>query len=68
MNDAISSKAATYISEMPKNEAKESGVEGNFWDKYPDIVKVYTIKDSNGKVWSREVCGGPHVDDTTKLG
>lgn len=68
VNDAISSKAVTYISELPKNEAKESGVEGNFWDKYPDIVKVYTIKDNEGKVWSREVCGGPHVEDTTKLG
>ena len=68
VNDAISSKAVTYISELPKNEAKEIGVEGNFWDKYPDIVKVYTIKDNEGKVWSSEVCGGPHVEDTTKLG
>jgi alanyl-tRNA synthetase len=68
VNDAISSKAVTYISEMPKIEAKESNVEGNFWDKYPDIVKVYTIKDNEGKVWSREVCGGPHVEDTTNLG
>lgn len=68
VNDAISSKAVTYISEMSKNEAKESGVEGKFWDKYPDIVKVYTIKDNKGRVWSREVCGGPHVEDTTKLG
>lgn len=68
VNDAISSKAVTYISELPKDEAKESGVEGNFWDKYPDVVKVYTIKDNEGKVWSREVCGGPHVEDTTKLG
>ncbi|KGP77532.1 MULTISPECIES: alanine--tRNA ligase [unclassified Paenibacillus] len=68
VNNAISSKAVTYISEMPKIEAKESNVEGNFWDKYPDIVKVYTIKDNEGKVWSREVCGGPHVEDTTNLG
>ncbi|MDF2989201.1 MAG: hypothetical protein K0R50_4711, partial [Eubacterium sp.] len=68
VNDAILSKAVTYTSELPKNEAKESGVEGNFWDKYPDIVKVYIIKDNEGKVWSREVCGGPHVEDTTKLG
>lgn len=68
VNEAISSKAVIYISEMPKNEAKESGVEGNFWDKYPDIVKVYTMKDDKGKVWSREVCGGPHVNDTANLG
>lgn len=68
VNDAISSNAVTYISEMPKIEAKESNVEGDFWDKYPDIVKVYIIKDNEGKVWSREVCGGLHVEDTTNLG
>jgi len=68
VNDAIFSQAVTYTLELPKNEAKESGVEGNFWDKYPDIVKVYTFQDNEGKVWSREVCGGPHVEDTTKLG
>lgn len=68
VNDAISSKAVTYISELPKLEAKESNVEGNFWDKYPDIVKVYTIQDHEGKVWSREVCGGPHVEDTSNIG
>ncbi len=68
VNDAILSKAVTYISKMPKTQAKESGVEGNFWDKYPDIVKVYTIKDNKGKIWSKEVCGGPHVEDTTSLG
>lgn len=50
VNDAISSKAVTYTLELPKNEAKESGVEGNFWDKYPDIVKVYTFQDQEGKV------------------
>ncbi|MEK4006805.1 alanine--tRNA ligase [Paenibacillus sp. FSL H3-0333] len=68
VNDAISSRAVTSISELPKLEAKESNVEGNFWDKYPEIVKVYTIQDHEGKVWSREVCGGPHVEDTTNLG
>ncbi|WP_430136850.1 hypothetical protein [Paenibacillus lautus] len=26
------------------------------------------MKDNEGKVWSREVCGGPHVEDTTNLG
>ncbi|MCI6709108.1 MAG: hypothetical protein MR568_19630 [Eisenbergiella massiliensis] len=26
------------------------------------------MKDDKGKVWSREVCGGPHVNDTANLG
>ena len=68
VNDAIASKAVVSFSEMPKTEAKESGVSANFWDKYPDIVKVYTIRDGEGKVWSREVCGGPHVENTGCLG
>lgn len=68
VNDAISSKAIVSFSEMPKTEAKENGISGNFWEKYPDIVKVYTIRDAKGKVWSREVCGGPHVENTGCLG
>lgn len=68
VNDAISSKAAVSVMELPKTEARERGVSGNFWDKYPDIVKVYTMKDAEGKVWSREVCGGPHVENTECLG
>lgn len=68
VNDAIFSKANVSFSEMSKTEAKESGVTGNFWDKYPDIVKVYTIQDAEGNVWSREVCGGPHVENTGCLG
>lgn len=68
VNDAIASKAVVSFSEVPKMEAKESGVSGNFWEKYPDIVKVYTIRDAEGKIWSREVCGGPHVENTGCLG
>ncbi len=68
VNDAIASKATVSVMELPKAEAKERGVSGNFWDKYPDIVKVYTIQDATGKVWSREVCGGPHVENTECLG
>ena len=68
VNDAIAAKAVVSFSELPKTAAKESGVSGNFWDKYPDIVKVYTIQDAEGKVWSKEVCGGPHVENTGCLG
>lgn len=68
VNDAIASRAVVSFSELPKVRAKESGVSGNFWDRYPDIVKVYTIRDADGKIWSREVCGGPHVENTECLG
>lgn len=68
VNDAIASKAAVSVAEIPKAEARESGVSGSFWDQYPDIVKVYTIKDRGGRVWSREICGGPHIENTECLG
>ncbi|MBR2659008.1 alanine--tRNA ligase [Candidatus Saccharibacteria bacterium] len=43
------------------------GAEGQFWDKYDDSVKVYTIGDFDAPV-SREICGGPHVEHTGVLG
>jgi alanyl-tRNA synthetase len=49
--------------EMTYEEAKEAGAEGLFTQKYGDIVKVYSIGD-----FSKEICGGPHIDNTSKLG
>ena len=40
---------------------------GEFWDKYPEQLKVYTIGDFDNPV-SREVCGGPHVEHTGVIG
>lgn len=40
---------------------------GSFWEKYGDVVKVYTIGDAENPV-SRELCGGPHVEHTGTLG
>src|SRR5215472_4794505 len=55
------------VTEMPKLQAMEEGVEGSFWEKYPDIVKVFAFIDAAGQVWSRELCGGPHVENTAVL-
>ena len=53
---------------MKKTDAEnDPTVEGSFWDRYPDEVKVYTVKDNTGVVYSRELCGGPHVENTTEL-
>ena len=48
---------------MSKDEAIASGAECMFIEKYPDIVTVYTI----GTI-SKELCGGPHVKNTSELG
>lgn len=68
VNDAI--KAGAHVTmETIKKEAAEQDktVEGSFWDRYPDEVKVYTVADDNGVVYSRELCGGPHVENTSQL-
>ena len=49
--------------EMSKEEAIKSGAECMFVEKYPDIVTVYSIGDV-----SKELCGGPHVNNTSELG
>ena len=61
VNQAITSGLEVTIEKMDKNEAYRTGVEGSFWEKYPDLVTVYTMKGSDGTIYSRELCGGPHV-------
>jgi alanyl-tRNA synthetase len=48
---------------MTIEEAKASGAIALFGEKYAEKVKVYTIGD-----FSKEVCGGPHVEHTGVLG
>jgi alanyl-tRNA synthetase len=67
VNEAIATGAKMETVEMPKDQAQAEGVEGSFWEKYPDIVKVFVFEDESGKVWSKELCGGPHVEDLTKI-
>jgi alanyl-tRNA synthetase len=65
VNDAIGKKAQVTIETIAKEAAQnDPTIEGSFWDRYPDQVKVYTISDSEGTVYSRELCGGPHVEET----
>lgn len=69
VNDAIAAGATQTLEEVPKEEAhKDPSIEGSFWEKYPDIVKVFSFQDDSGKYWSRELCGGPHVTNTSELG
>jgi len=67
VNNAAASGARVSMEEMPKEQAQKEGVVGSFWEKYPDVVKVYSIKDDNGVVYSRELCGGPHVQEAGQI-
>jgi alanyl-tRNA synthetase len=53
--------------EIPTEQAFEEGALGAFGDKYGDTVKVYTAGDPNGDWYSKEICGGPHVEHTGVL-
>lgn len=64
VNEAITKKCTVSIEQIPKERAQARGVEGSFWEKYPDVVNVYVVKSSDGTIYSQELCGGPHVENT----
>ncbi len=63
VNQWIEEELPVTKQEMSKEDAIKSGAECMFIEKYPDIVTVYSI----GTV-SKELCGGPHVNNTRELG
>ena len=63
VNEWIQQGLPVTKEEMKKEDAIKSGAECMFIEKYPDIVTVYTIGDV-----SKELCGGPHVKNTSELG
>ena len=63
VNEWIAAGLDVTCEEMSKEDAIKSGAECMFIEKYPDIVTVYSI----GEI-SKELCGGPHVKNTSELG
>lgn len=63
VNEMIKSATPVSFENIPYEEAVKAGAVGSFENKYGEIVKVYTI----GKL-SKEICGGPHVSNTSELG
>lgn len=63
VNEYIQMAIPVEKMEMPKEQAVEMGAECQFIERYPDIVTVYKIGDV-----SLEICGGPHVSNTSELG
>lgn len=66
-NGAIEKDLTVSMKEMPYEEAVKSGALAFFKQKYPEMVKVYTIGDEK-EPFSHEICGGPHVSDTGEIG
>lgn len=67
VNEQIQKDWEVTWREENTKQALADGVMGAFGDKYGEVVKVYTVGDPGGENYSREICGGPHVERTGKL-
>jgi alanyl-tRNA synthetase len=67
VNDNIAKDWPMGFREIPTDQAFKEGALGAFGDKYGDTVKVYTAGDPKGEWYSKEICGGPHVEHTGAL-
>ncbi|MCD4705400.1 alanine--tRNA ligase [bacterium] len=63
VNQKIGAKLKILCDEKSLTEAQNEGAIGLFSNKYGNQVKVYSISD-----FSKEICGGPHVNNTSELG
>jgi alanyl-tRNA synthetase len=63
VNEAIAKELDVLCEDMTLEDAKLSGAIGIFDNKYSERVKVYTIPG-----YSKEICGGPHAENTKELG
>jgi len=76
VNVAIDKDYHVSFTEMTVEEAKSGGAMGLFEDKYGSKVKVYSVgdpiqkplADPSSPTFSKEICGGPHVEHTGILG
>ncbi len=63
VNEMIRKSMDIKCEETTVEDAKSKGAIGLFVERYGDKVKMYSIGD-----FSKEICGGPHADNTSKLG
>ena len=67
VNEQIKKDLSVTMEIMDIEAAKSAGATALFGEKYEAQVKVYTMG-RDGKAFSKEVCGGPHVEHTGLLG
>ena len=62
VNEQISKGLDVIVKNMPMEEAKKTGAQALFGEKYGDIVRVVNMRD-----FSIEFCGGTHVKNTSEI-
>ncbi|PIR55540.1 alanine--tRNA ligase [Candidatus Peregrinibacteria bacterium CG10_big_fil_rev_8_21_14_0_10_36_19] len=67
INEQIKKALPIHFEEMSVDEAKSRGAIGLFESKYGDTVNVYFMGEGDD-AFSIEICGGPHVNNTSELG
>jgi len=67
VNDVIIKDLKVFCEEMTLEEAKANGATGVFESKYGEKVKVYSVGEGDD-LFSKEICGGPHIERTGVLG
>ncbi len=68
VNQKITASLPVHCVVLPKDEALRTGARHLFNEKYGDEVSVYIIGDTLDTAYSKEFCGGPHVNNTRELG
>ncbi len=68
VNENIARDWPMKVREMSPDAAFAEGALGAFGDKYGPVVTVYTAGNPDGEWYSKEICGGPHVEHTGALG
>ena len=64
VNQEILKAVPVSMVEMGIEEARQSGAMALFGEKYGDVVRVVSVEDG----FSKEFCGGTHMDNTARLG
>ena len=63
-NEAIKADLEVDAKQLPLADAKAMGAMAMFGEKYPEIVRMVEM----GGPWSRELCGGTHVERSSQIG
>lgn len=67
INEKIKKELPVYFVFLDREEAFRIGARALFREKYPERVKVYYIGPSLETAYSKEFCGGPHVQNTREI-